>query len=119
MVSLGDCRHLLENRSKFEAADACNLGARALYGVPHTNVLHEILSRHLLQWNSVLLSCCTSTPYYPGILATSCMDLSAGEIGTAESAPHTTSYHCGFNMGMDKSRVSGVQSTSLTYQGQR
>lgn len=38
MISLGDCRQLLENRSKFEAADACNLGARAPYGVPHTNV---------------------------------------------------------------------------------
>lgn len=73
MVPLGDCCNLLKNRSKFEPADACTLGARALYEVPHSHNLHETLgriSRYLLRWNSEILSCRTSTLYYPGTLAT-------------------------------------------------
>lgn len=37
--------------------------------------------------------------------------LSAAKLIYLDS-PTTTFHHCGFNMGMDKSRISGVQSTS-------
>lgn len=95
---------------------------RALYGVPHTNILHGILI--------LFVDTCFNgiRDYYhvvqvlrttPGFSLHHVRILSTGEIDTAESAPHTTSYHCGSNMGMDKSRVSGMQSTSLAYQGQR
>ena len=96
MVPLGDCCNLLKNRSKFEPADACTLGARALYEVPHSHNLHETLgriSRYLLRWNSEILSCRTSTLYYDYIPLHRVWIVTAAELVQLDQ-PNHQSYHC-------------------------